>query len=328
MIDTLYVEDAVREHPRTQAILQRFRGARVVPCTHHGEVFNRHSQNFRIQKQRPALILAEKHGRRVLPVPPDNALDGEGYYFSHMLNCLYDCRYCFLQGMFRSAHYLLWVNYEDFVADIRAVRASSRAPVSWFFSGYDGDSLALEPVSGFAGHFIPALAGVEGARLELRTKSTQVRGLLEQAPQDHVVCAFSISPAPVAAALEHRAPTTYARLEAAAKLQRRGWQVGLRFDPLILTPGFRADFESCLEAVDKRLAIGELHSITLGAFRLPVDHAERIKKLYPEEPLFAAEFEMQAGVVSYPESDRSAMLDWCHERLAARAARVPIYRQG
>ena len=35
-----------------------------------------------------------------------------------MLNCLYDCRYCFLQGMYRSANYVLYVNYEDFTKDI------------------------------------------------------------------------------------------------------------------------------------------------------------------------------------------------------------------
>ena len=27
------------------------------------------------------------------------------WYFSHMLNCLYDCRYCFLQGMSRNHCY-------------------------------------------------------------------------------------------------------------------------------------------------------------------------------------------------------------------------------
>ena len=31
-----------------------------------------------------------------------------------MLNCIYDCKYCFLQGMFNSANYLVFVNYQDF----------------------------------------------------------------------------------------------------------------------------------------------------------------------------------------------------------------------
>ena len=31
-----------------------------------------------------------------------------------MHNCIYDCRYCFLQGMYRSAHYVVFINYEDY----------------------------------------------------------------------------------------------------------------------------------------------------------------------------------------------------------------------
>ena len=34
----------------------------------------------------------------------------ENYYFSHMLNCIYDCKYCFLQGMFNSANFVIFTN--------------------------------------------------------------------------------------------------------------------------------------------------------------------------------------------------------------------------
>ena len=175
MIDTIYVEDAVAMHTRSREIIARFKDARIVQCRHYGEVFNRRKQNFRLQKIRPALILARKLNRRVLPVPAGYGIDGaRGYYFSHMLNCLYDCRYCFLQGMFRSAHYVLFVNYEEFIADIERVCGETAEDV-WFFSGYDCDSLALDPVTGFVDDFVPTFAKLKNAWLELRTKSTQIR---------------------------------------------------------------------------------------------------------------------------------------------------------
>jgi spore photoproduct lyase len=78
------------------------------------------------RKQAPALILAKKHGKKVLPAPEGYGFEqGSGFYFSHMLNCLYDCRYCFLQGMYRSAHYILFTNYEDFMHDILGQSGSS-----------------------------------------------------------------------------------------------------------------------------------------------------------------------------------------------------------
>ena len=55
MIDVIYVEREAREHPRSQRILERFSKATVIECERYGEVFNRASQNFRLQKQAPAL---------------------------------------------------------------------------------------------------------------------------------------------------------------------------------------------------------------------------------------------------------------------------------
>jgi len=108
MIETVYIEQEIRSHPRVQQILDRVKPAQIIDIERYGEVFNPKSQNFRLQKQNPALILASKHSNFVLPAPPDYTIGSDtNYYFSHMLNCIYDCRYCFLQGMYSSANYFL-----------------------------------------------------------------------------------------------------------------------------------------------------------------------------------------------------------------------------
>ena len=155
MYDFIYIEDAVIDNPRVLSILKRFNKATVVPCSHYGEIFNRKAQNFRLQKKKPALILAKKYNKLVLPTPPEYGIGAKhNYYFSHMLNCLYDCRYCFLQGMYRSAHHVFFVNYEDFELEISKTIESNPNETIHFFSGYDCDSLALEPVTGFTDHFL------------------------------------------------------------------------------------------------------------------------------------------------------------------------------
>ena len=67
MISTIYIEKAVVSHPRTQRILKRFPQAARIICERYGEVFNPKSQNFRLQKKRPALIVAQKFKKHVLP---------------------------------------------------------------------------------------------------------------------------------------------------------------------------------------------------------------------------------------------------------------------
>jgi spore photoproduct lyase len=315
VIDLIYVEEALEGDARVQAICRRFPRAARVPCARYTEVFNPKAQNFRLQKRRPALILARKHEGLVLEAPAGYGLGGESYYFSHMLNCLYDCRYCFLQGMYRSAHYVLFVNFEAFeqAMDERLGRADGRE--LWFFSGYDCDSLALEPVSGFAAHFLGFFARRPRARLELRTKSTQVRVLLEREPLDNVVVAFSFTPEPVSLTLEHRVPPLARRISAMVRLQRSGWRVGVRLDPLIYTPDFRAAYQRLLADVFGALDLESLHSVSLGGFRLPRPYYKTIQRLYPEEPLFAGPLETRGGMVSYASELEQELSGFCTREL-------------
>jgi len=322
-IDVVYVEDAVFDHPRTRAILARVRPRHVIGCSHWGEVFNRNGQNFRLQKTRPALILARKLGQRVLPIPPGYGCGAGGVYFSHMLNCLYDCRYCFLQGMLRSAHYVVFVNYEDFIDDLRSHCAAQSGP-TWLFSGYDCDSLALDPLTAFVTDCVPALATIENAWLELRTKSTQVRALFALETQPRTVCAFSLSPAAVVAAYEHRTPALDARLRAMTGLAARGWPIGLRFDPVLPVADYRAIYGAFFAAVFAALATLSLHSVTFGVMRLPRDYRRRMTRLYPDEPLFAS-----AALDDTPSAHALTQeIDaWCAAELARYVPRERLFAQ-
>ncbi len=300
MIDTVYIENEVLDHPRTKEILARFPKAVRIPCERYGEVFNRNAQNFRLQKKKPALILAQKFDHFVLEAPAGYGIGSEhNYYFSHMLNCIYDCRYCFLQGMFRSAHLVCFVNYEDFERSISEMIQKHKNP--HFFSGYDCDSLALEPVTGFASRILNFFAAHPQALIELRTKSIQVKSLLQRKPMKNCVVAFSLNPNDIAQKLEHGAASLAQRLEVMEKLQEQGWKLGLRFDPVINTEDAERQYEQLFKEVFRRIKIKNIHSVSLGVFRLPKAMYEQIHHLYPDEKLFAGAMKEKAGMISYPE---------------------------
>jgi spore photoproduct lyase len=316
MIETIYIEENILQHPRVDDIVARFPQAGIITCGRYGEVFNPKAQNFRLQKQKPALILAEKYNRFVLEVPSGYGIGAtRNYYFSHMLNCLYDCRYCFLQGMYQSANYVLFVNYKDFQDEIRQLCVESPTEDIHFFSGYDCDSLALEPVTGFAEHFLPFFEQLPNAWLELRTKSTQVRSLLNRSPLPRCVVAFSLTPDEIATKTEDKAPSIKRRLDAMGKLQEHGWQLGLRFDPLIYQTGYQEQYQRLFEQVFSGINLKQLHSVSLGAFRLPEGYFKKVHKLYPDEKLFAGPLSNQQGMISYQSELEQEMMRYCTEQL-------------
>ncbi len=327
MIDTVYLEQVVTQHPRTLQALNRFDQALTIPITKYTEIFNRKAQNFRRQKANPALIIAQKQGQLLHSAPSELAIGVQhNYYFSHMFNCLYDCRYCFLQGRYRSAHYVWFVNYEDFIAEIKATAKSLSPEPVFFFSGYDCDSLALEPLTRFAESFIPALDAIPNAWLELRTKSTQIRSLLTRPPTPRTLVAFSLSPQEIIDRVEAKTPSLERRLGALKQLQDIGWQIGLRFDPLIYTDHYQTQYRTLFKQVFAYLDAERIHSATLGVFRLPDPYFKNLTRLYPESKLLAGPVVSDNGQTQYTPELRLKMLDFCQNLLSQFLPHEKIFR--
>ncbi len=317
MISRVYVESDIRSRPRTTAILDRLPSVDLFEVDEYQEVFNRKSQDFRLQKNDPALILAQKHDNFVLETPDYCELgdDHRFYYFSHMMNCVYDCRYCFLQGMYDSAHYVVYVNFEDFFERISETAADSDSRPAYFFSGHVNDSLALDRVTRFSGEMIPFFRDLENSYVELRTKSVQIDSLLEREPFDRCIVAWSMTPPDISRSKEQGTPPVRKRLEAMRTLQDEGWRTGLRVDPVIYSDDFREQYGSLFEMVFEKVRIDRLHSVTLGPFRLPDHMHKKMRSLYPEEELFASKLEEQKGVVSYEEELETEMMTFCRDRI-------------
>ena len=327
MYSNIYIESDVRNDQRVSDILGRFPDANTVILERYTELFNRKAQDFRLQKKHPSLILARKHDRHVLPAPAGYGIGGiHNYYFSTMLNCLYDCRYCFLQGMYRSANHVVFVNYHEFAAAIHnVVSGYGKNETVWFFSGYDCDSLALEPVVGMARYFMDSIEGKPNVRLELRTKSTQIRSLLEREPMDNVIVAFSLTPARISNELELKVPDFEKRLTAMRRLQESGWQIGLRLDPLIYTPDYQHQYQALLERLFSVLNADEIHSVSIGVFRLPKGFYKSLERLYPDDSFIAQPFVSNSGQVSYPLELEFEMKDWCFRQVNRYIKRRKIF---
>lgn len=316
MFSCIYIEASVRNNELALSIIDRFPDVPLVTIDRYGEVFNRKAQNFRLQKLKPALILAKKHSQFVLPAPPGYGFgEGDSYYFSHMLNCIYDCRYCFLQGMYRSANYVLFVNFNDYIDAIEKIAQGPGSEKKYFYSGYDCDSLALEPISGFAKKFIPWFQAHSNNWFELRTKSTQIRDILKLEPVENCVLAYSFTPQGIATDLESKVPALDRRIDALSKLQQSGWPVALRFEPVIYQENLQQVYAELFESVFKKLNPDKIHSVSIGMFRVPKAYFNNMRKLYPEEKLFALDLVESNGLISYRQSLEENMVSQLRECL-------------
>ena len=327
MINTVYIEKGIIKHPRTEKILSRFKKKiDIVYCDHYGEIFNIKSQNFRIQKKKPALILAKKIGKKLHDIPKSFSIGGgKNYYFSHMLNCIYDCEYCFLQGKHMSDHYLLFVNYEDFFIEIEKKIKQNRFEKSYFFSGYDCDSLAFDGVTNFVESFLPIFEKNKNGILEIRTKSIQIQKILKHKPIDNCIIAFSFTPENVSKLIEHKVPPVKKRIDTMKKLAENGWKIGLRFDPIIPACNFAKIYENLFKNIAANINEKDIHSISFGMMRFPKKMFKRMNKENSNKRILSLSLENRKGIYTYKEKMENKLENIIVSKLRKYMKNTPIY---
>ena len=314
MIETIYVEEAIQNHPRTKFILKKFKKSRIISINKYGEIFNKRNQNFRIQKANPCLILSNKKDSFVLPAPEGFGIgSSKSFYFSHMYNCIYDCRYCFLQGMYSSANYVIFVNFEDFDTAIKKTIEKHINSKLTFFSGYDCDSLALENVTGFAKHILSIFKTYSQIEIEFRTKSVQKEPFLSMNPMQNVILAYSLMPELMSKSLDNKVPSISKRISVISELASRGWKIGLRFDPLIHGENWKELYKELLENLYNNIPLDNLHSVSFGSLRFPKKMFKDIFKLYPKEPLFTGPLFLNNKIISYDIAIEEEMTSYCKD---------------
>ena len=110
----LYIESSILDHPETIRIRSLFPNAVCVPIERYTDVFSRPHQSYTAQYASMNLILAEKHGTAVYPgAPVCHDFGSKRFFYTAMaVNCLYDCSYCWLKGMYNTANLVIFVNLE------------------------------------------------------------------------------------------------------------------------------------------------------------------------------------------------------------------------
>ena len=146
----IYIEKEIHNNKRVTDFISRFSNVDIIYIDKYTEVFNKKNQNFKLQKKNPAIILARKYKNFLKEIPSKYSIGNRvNYYFSYMYNCLFDCKYCFLQGLYNSANYVIFINYEDYFEEIKNLTERFSNEKLTIFSGYDCDSLAYDSHTGF-----------------------------------------------------------------------------------------------------------------------------------------------------------------------------------
>ena len=319
----IYIEQKALSYPVTDRILKRFPRSVKVVVQHYKDVFNRTHQDFRRQKDSPKLILAVKQEPFLYQGPEicEDFGNKNFYYASCVLNCLYDCDYCYLQGLYASANIVIFVNIEDFFEDVQKRIEYENL---YLCISYDTDLLALEGVVPYASKWIEFAGGKQNFNIELRTRSANYGAVKRFTPAEQVVLAWSLSPNEVARRYEKLAPPLETRLKAAKTAVEDGWKVRLCFEPILKIQNWQEIYSAFLINVFEIIPADRIFDANIGLFRMNREQFKRISRFRTDTDVFAYSMVCSGeGIMSYAEGER--MKDFMHRQLIRYLPGEKIY---
>lgn len=272
-------------------------------------MFNRPNQDFIKQKQSMKLILAVKKDG-FLYRGTELAQDFKNknfYYNSLILNCAFDCHYCYLQGMYQSANVVVFVNSKDFFASCE--EHLERLGSIYLSISYDTDLLAFEHLVPNTSRWIDFARSRLNLSLEVRTKSAAFSQLRAVSPTPNVIFAWTLSPQTVISQFESRTPALKARLSSALSAIKAGWKVRLCFDPILAIDNWEDIYCELFRTTFSVLPAAQVYDVSLGTMRMNSRYFRKVKKLRADSPLFYGDFHTEQDSISYSQDLNKKLFD-------------------
>lgn len=299
----IYVEKGAKEYPLSQLVLKRFPKYTIIEIERYQEVFNRSRQNWREAKSVQKLILARKEAPFLYQAT--DVIQGAHerfFYTTPILNCIYDCDYCFLQGKFTSPHAVIFVNEEDFFNAASTELLNGPMALS---PSYETDLLGFQSIVPWASKWIDYAAKNPSINLELRSKSASYQSIRSESPPSNIILSWTISPSEIVQKYEKGTPGVDARLNSAQKALEDGWKVRLCLDPILVTDKWQECYRAFLSDLTKIFPVKDLYDFWVGTFRISSQQLERIKSQRDDSDILYFPFIKEDEVSCYPVTLRN-----------------------
>jgi spore photoproduct lyase len=169
----------------------------------------------------------------------------------------------------------------------------------------------MEKVTGFGDFFLKNYLKNSKITYEFRTKSLQIYPFLKNRPSENIIIAYSLLPDDLAQKFDIKAPSINLRIKSLKQLTSLGWQIGLRFDPLIYNKNWKISYKELIRKILDEIDINYIHSVSFGSLRFPKQIFNKISNMYPGDELFSYNFEKRDNIFSYKEEIEKEIIIYC-----------------
>ena len=321
----IYVEKKILNNKNTLEILSKFKDVKIIEIDNYKEVFSSNNQDFHLQKLGQKLILASNKANMIYEgaVVCESFENDNFYYTSSIINCVYDCEYCYLQGVYSSGNIVIFVDIEKVFEEVEELY--NKLKTLYLCVSYDTDLLAIENICGFSEKWYYFIEDKKDLKIELRTKSGNIDKFLNLKPLDNFIIAFTLSPENIALKNEKYTASFKNRVKAIKELQNKAWKVRICIDPLIYTDDFEKNYSEMIEYLFSEIDKNKVIDVSIGVFRTSKEYLKKMRNQNKKSEILYYPFECIDGVYTYSDKLKSYMIDFIKEKFLKYVNTEKIY---
>ena len=321
----IYVEKKILNNKNTLEILSKFKDVKIIEIENYKEVFSSNNQDFHLQKLGQKLILASNKANMIYEgaVVCESFENDNFYYTSSIINCVYDCEYCYLQGVYSSGNIVIFVDIEKVFEEVEELY--NKLKTLYLCVSYDTDLLAIESICGFSEKWYHFIEDKKDLKIELRTKSGNIDKFLNLKPLDNFIIAFTLSPENIALKNEKYTASFKNRVKAIKELQEKGWKVRICIDPLIYSDNFEKNYSQMIEYLFNEIDREKVTDVSIGVFRISKEYLKKMRNQKQNSEILYYPFECIDGVYTYSDKTKSYMINFIKEQFLKYIDEKKIY---
>ena len=228
-----------------------------------------------------------------------------------VMGCSFACSYCTIQTFYGDTAEL----QEDLPAKLAAIDLDPER-VYHIGTGQASDSLVWGNRAGILEALLDFAARHPNVLLELKTKSDNVRYLLDRDVPGNVVCSWSLSTDVLIRNEEHGTASLERRLAAAQAMAEHCGRVAFHFHPMVYYQGWREDYGAVAAALLSRFSPQQVAFLSMGSVTLIKPVAQEIRRRGGETKILQMEMDTDPhGKLTYPHSRKVELFRHLYEAL-------------
>ncbi|MDF2614982.1 MAG: putative spore photoproduct lyase [Clostridia bacterium] len=244
----------------------------------------------------PGENMYEKYraGKKILVVGVKKSLRFESckpsahYQLPLVSGCMGQCEYCYLNTQLGDKPFVrVHVNIDEILSQAEKYMQERKPDITLFEGAATSDPIPVEPYTHTLKNVIEYFGNTELGRFRFVTKYNDIDSLLEAKHNGHTTVRFSLNTEKVIKDYEHFTSSVKTRIEAAARLADKDYNIGFIIAPVLLYAGWRDDYRRLLENLKEMMPQNKAITIhfEIISHRFTAKAKNTILQIFPETTL-------------------------------------------